>query len=63
MKYVNYMNGAWYCRIRPKAHLRPFLPIKTLEYNKKLNATTASEAIVRESMMAKRDLLVVMLIF
>jgi len=44
MKYVNYMNGAWYCRIRPKAHLRPFLPIKTLEYNKKLNATTASEA-------------------
>jgi len=38
------MNGAWYCRIRPKAHLRPFLPIKTLEYNKKLNATTASEA-------------------
>ena len=44
MKYVNYMNGAWYCRIRPKAHLRPFLPIKTLEYNKKLNATTASKA-------------------
>ena len=44
MKYVNHMSGKWYCRIRPKAHLRPFLPIKTLEYSKKLDATSASEA-------------------
>ena len=38
------MSGKWYCRIRPKAHLRPFLPIKTLEYSKKLDASSASEA-------------------
>ena len=38
------MSGKWYSRIKPKAHLRPFLPIKTLEYSKKLDASSASEA-------------------
>ena len=38
------MSGKWYCRIKPKAHLRPFLPIKTLEYSKKLDATSAGKA-------------------
>ena len=44
MKYVIKKDNQWYCRIVPKKELLPFLPIKTKEYIKKLNATTASDA-------------------
>ena len=44
MKYVIKKDKQWYCRIAPKKELLPFLPIKTKEYIKKLNATTASDA-------------------
>jgi len=44
MKYVIKKDKQWYCRIVPKKELLPFLPIKTKEYIKKLNATTASDA-------------------
>ena len=44
MKYVIKKDKQWYCRIVPKKQLLLFLPIKTKEYIKKLNATTASDA-------------------
>ena len=44
VKYVIKKDKQWYCRIVPKKELLPLLPIKTQEYIKKLNATTASEA-------------------
>ena len=54
MKYVNHMSGKWYCRIRPNAHLRPFLPIKTPENSKKLDAPSVSEAEIQAiSIIAK----------
>ena len=44
MKYVIKKDNRWYCRIVPKGHLLAFLPIKTKEYIKKLDANTSSEA-------------------